>query len=146
MSIFPKIQGPCPYKSELSKYMDGDLCRLCDRRVVDLNPLSSAERVALISGCKEKICVSYNLRPAVAAALTVAAIGTPLSAAAQDASMDEVEIIVGTIIEPNTVEYVSEPVALIELPVIYDDEQTPASDEAAALPASETPKPQTEDE
>ncbi|MCA8886457.1 MAG: hypothetical protein KDA35_07520, partial [Hyphomonadaceae bacterium] len=83
MSIFPKIQGPCPYKSELSKYMDGDLCRLCDRRVVDLNPLSSAERVALISGCKEKICVSYNLRPAVAAALTVAAIGTPLSAAAQ---------------------------------------------------------------
>lgn len=144
MSIFPKVQGPCPYKSDLSKYMEGDLCRMCDRRVVNLNPLSDTERVALISGCKERICVSYSLRPAVAAALTIAAIGAPMSAAAQEAFV-EAEI-VGAILDPNAVEYISKDVddTAPAMPVIYDDEdEAPALDEAASIPTNETSNPQT---
>ena len=98
MSIFPKIQGPCPYKSELSKYMEGNLCRMCDRRVVDLNPLSDTERVALIAGCKDKICVSYTLRPSAAVALAAATVLVPLSVAAQDMAVEDEYILVGAIL------------------------------------------------
>lgn len=149
MSIFPQIQSHCPYKSELSKYLEGDLCRMCDRRVVDLNAFTDAERIALMSGCKEHICVSYNLRPAIAAVLTLAAIGAPMSAAAQDASMDEFEVIVGGILDPSAVEYISAEAdqAAPAMPVIYDDEPAaPAPDEAASIPTNETTNPQTSNE
>lgn len=149
MSIFPQIQSHCPYKSELSKYLEGDLCRMCDRRVVNLNPLSDAERVSLISACKDQICVSYNLRPAIAAALTIAAIGAPMSAAAQDVVIEEDAIIVGAILEPASVQYILDAASadLIDLPVIYDDEPTaPAPDDAAPIPTNETTNPQTSNE
>lgn len=149
MSIFPKIQGPCPYKNELSKYMEGDLCRMCDRRVVDLNPLSDTERVALISGCKDKICVSYNLRPAVAAALTVAVIGVPMAAAAQDIEIEQDTIIVGAILEPEGVDYFSDAMdaLLVDVPVVYEDEAAePAPDEDASIPTNQTPNSQTTNE
>lgn len=147
MSIFPKIQSPCPYKSELSKYMEGDLCRMCDRRVVDLNPLSDTERVALVSGCKDQICVSYNLRPAVAAALTLAAIGVPMSAAAQDTEVEEIVLVAGGILDPIAVEYDSDEAdrSIPAMPVIYDD-APPAPDEPASIPANQTPNPQTSNE
>ncbi len=127
--------------------MEGDLCRMCDRRVVDLNPLSNTERVALISGCKDRICVSYNLRPAVAAALTIAAIGAPMSAVAQDAFIEEE--IVGAILDPDAVEYISEDAddTAPAMPVIYDDAPAaPAPDEAASIPTNQTPNPQTSNE
>lgn len=145
MSIFPKIQGPCPYKSELSKYMEGDLCRMCDRRVVDLNPLSDAERMALVTGCKDKICVSYTLRPAAVAVLAVAAIGVPMSVAAQDFAVEEEAILVGAIIDPIAVDYISEEtVATPQMPIVYDDEETAAApEEPTSIPTNETPNPQT---
>lgn len=145
MSIFPRIQGPCPYKSELPKYMEGDLCRMCDRRVVDLNPLSDGERVALVSGCKDKICVSYTLRPAAAAVLAVAAIAVPISVAAQDFAVEEEAILVGAIIDPSAVDYISEDtMATPQMPIVYDDEETAAApEEPASIPTNETPNPQT---
>ncbi|MEQ1491837.1 MAG: hypothetical protein ABL932_14940 [Terricaulis sp.] len=149
MSIFPKIQGPCPYKSELSKYMEGDLCRMCDRRVVDLNPLSDTERVELISGCKDKVCVSYTIRPSAAVALAAAAVLIPLSVAAQDVAVEEEYMIVGAIVEPTDVEYYAhaDAVALAEMPVIYDDEPTtPALDEVTSIPTNQTANPQRSNE
>src|SRR6185295_18004018 len=88
MPMFPKIQSPCPYKSQLSAMMDGDFCRMCKRQVVDITEMTDAERVALIAGCADEICVSYRrpLRVAAAAAIAVVAGAAPLAAAPADAS------------------------------------------------------------
>jgi hypothetical protein len=129
MAIFPKIQSPCPYKGDLADILDGDMCRLCSRRVHDLTRLSDQERVALIQGCSEEICVSYALalRPAIAAAMSIAALGAPMTAAAQDLLDGEEAIVVtaGGITDPANVEYVSnaDEAATPELPVVYEDRQ-----------------------
>ena len=130
MAIFPKIQSPCPYKGKLADILDGDMCRLCSRRVHDITRLSDQERVALIQGCAEEICVSYALplRPAIAAAMTIAALGAPMAAAAQDLLDGEEAIVVtgGGITDPANVEYISDAAAAEappELPIVYEDRQ-----------------------
>ena len=109
MPIFPQIQSPCPYKSRLSSVMDGDLCRMCNRRVFDLSFMSDDERVAFMKGCgDDQVCVSYRLqlRPAVAAAaLAVAAASIPTAAAATDE--DETAIVVGGIPHSANARFVS---------------------------------------
>jgi hypothetical protein len=124
VAIFPKIQSPCPYKGDLTAIMDGDICRLCKRQVVELDALSDAERVALLANCTGEVCVSYRvpLHIAAAAALSVTAIVAPMTAAAQE--YDGVEIIVtaGGITDPSAVEFISdEGETAAELPVIYED-------------------------
>ena len=119
------------------------------RRVVDLNPLSDTERVELISGCKDKVCVSYTIRPSAAVALAAAAVLIPLSVAAQDVAVEEEYMIVGAIVEPTDVEYYAhaDAVALAEMPVIYDDEPTtPALDEVTSIPTNQTANPQRSNE
>lgn len=124
MTIFPRIQRPCPYKSKLSDIMDGDTCRLCQRKVHDLTALSGDERVAFFDACSGDVCVSYAvLVPAIAAAATVAAFGMPVAAAAQDLTLSEEVIMVGGVSAAN-VEYVADPnaVAAPDLPVVYAGE------------------------
>ena len=131
MAVFPKIQSPCPYKSDLAAMMDGDFCRMCKRQVVDLTAWSDDQRVAFLSGCEEEVCVSYRLplRPAIAAAaLAVAAMGMPTAAAAQDE--DESMIVVGGIKSPTHAQYIetAEDKARPDLPIVYEDEpQKPAA-------------------
>ena len=86
MAIFPKIQSPCPYKSDLAAVMDGDMCRMCERPVFDLSFMSDDERMAFLAGCTGEVCVSYRIpfRPALAAAAMAAALALPGAAAAQD--------------------------------------------------------------
>ena len=149
MSIFPKIQGPCPYKSELSKYITVDSVQGDDLMNVDVNPLSNCVTVGLISGCKDKICVSYPLRPAAAAVLAVAAIAVPMSVAAQDFAVEEEAILVGAIIDPNAIEYISddEADATPQMPIVYDDETSAeAPDGDASIPTNQTSKPRTTNE
>jgi hypothetical protein len=146
MPIFPKIQSPCPYKSRLGEVMTGDFCRMCERRVIDLSPMSDGERVAFLAGCSDKVCVSYRfpVRPALAAAALAAAL--PSAAAAQDlgpavpdaaaiaavadqlGALDEQAIFVGGIINLRDVQYVDNPAdaALPELPVAYEEPAAPA--------------------
>lgn len=129
MAIFPKIQSPCPYKGDLADILDGEMCRLCSRRVHDLTGLSDQERVALIQGCSEDICVSYAiaLRPAIAAAMSIAALGAPMAAAAQEFDSEEAIIVItaGGITDPGNVEYVSnaDEASTPELPVVYEGRQ-----------------------
>lgn len=125
MAKYPKIDKPCPYKSDLSAIMEGDMCRMCNRRVIDLHPLSDQERVAFLSDCKEEVCVSYRfpIRAAAAALLAAAAVAAPMSAAAQDRDDMDV-IVVGGITDPKQAQYVSdsdEDAAVAEAPVIYED-------------------------
>ena len=144
MAFFPKVQSPCPYKSQLAAVMDGDMCRMCRRQVVDITDWTDGERVAFLAGCKEEVCVSYSLRPALAAA-ALAAAAIPTAAAAQDqaaapapavapVTTDEIGpidvqdyVIVGGIKDPANAEFTSaeELAAIPEVPVAYEDE-TPA--------------------
>jgi hypothetical protein len=123
--------------------MDGDTCRLCHRQVIDISGLTDQERVALMEGCADEICVSYKfpLRPAIAAALTIAALGAPMAAAAQEVAFDEEEIMVGGITDPAQVVYISDAAdaadaAVPELPVVHDN-QTAALESADAAAAAD---------
>lgn len=158
MAIFPKIQSPCPYKSDLAAVMEGDFCRMCERNVFDLSGWSDGERIAFLAGCAEEVCVSYRLpvRSMLAAAAIAAATALPSAAAAQEgvgdvslmpamalaardvaethaASMQEWDIIVGGIKDPANAEFVDHEAdaALAALPVVYEDEATTAPTPAA---------------
>jgi len=145
MAVFPKIQSPCPHKGRLSEILDGDMCRLCNRQVFDISNLSDMERVMFLKGCADEVCVSYKfpLRPALAAAMTVAVLGAPLPAAAQQTPAVEQEvIIVGGIKDPNSVEYISDADdAVPELPVVQDDQQPAQPSAEATGAATNEPQP-----
>jgi hypothetical protein len=154
MPLFPKIQSPCPYKGQLSDIMDGDQCRLCKRQVVDLNDMGDRERVAFFAGCADQVCVSYSLRPALAAASLVAMLGAPSAAAAQDAAapvpqaMDfpaEEWIVVGGIADPANVQFVEAPedASVPELPVTYEEKEDRAEPREVADRPDEQPAPET---
>ena len=156
MAFFPKIQSPCPYKADLAAVMDGDFCRMCERRVFDLSAMSSDEKRAFLAGCTEEVCISYRFSPAIAAAAL--AMAMPAAAAAQDlgpavpdaaaiaastaeiAALDQGEMIVmGGIKDPRNVQYVEDPSDrdTPSLPVVYED--APARQAAAAPGAAERP-------
>ncbi len=142
MAKFPRIQRTCPVKNALSDYMDGDVCRICDRQVFDLDSMSDSERMAFMSACKDEVCVSYKLPlRKVAAAVALSAMALP--AAAQDTLLeldsgvgaydelpkcaedfDEIIIMVGGIKDPGNVEYIetAEDLETPELPVVYEED------------------------
>ncbi len=121
MSLYPKIQSPCPYKNDLSAVMDGDFCRMCKRHVVDLSPMNDDQRVAFLKGCSGEVCVSYRI-PArlAAAAMAIAAVTAPVAAAAQCVN-EEIEIIMGGIKDTKHTEFVKDDGTIPLLPVVYDD-------------------------
>jgi hypothetical protein len=155
MPLFPTVDSPCPYKSQLAAVMDGDFCRMCERQVFDLNGLSSAERRAFLAGCGEEVCVSSRapIRAAIAAAAgAVAADAAKAAAAGQEPAavtepvaadqeigvedLAESFIIVGGIKDPANARFVALPEdeSVPELPAVYEDE-VPAD---AAAKAGET--------
>jgi hypothetical protein len=159
MSLFPRIQSPCPYKGKLGDIMDGDICRLCHREVHDITDLSSAARQALVAGCSDEICVSYRLP--VKSALAAMALGASMATPAH-AQVDELlatnlaepesgeycyeEIIVGGLKKPAEVEWLTADLEtdLPEMPVVYDDE--PAATTSKASTAETTAPPQDDRE
>lgn len=98
MSLFPKIQSPCPYKGKFSDIMQGNECRLCKREVVDITDMSVAERKDFLASCETEVCISYKVGAKSAlAAMAMGAAAVPTAAAAQDDTDPE-----------NTVEYVED--------------------------------------
>lgn len=104
MPIFPRIDGPCPYKDRLSAIMDGDFCRMCQRTVHDLTAMDDHERASFLATCETKVCVSYRVSRAALGVAAVAAAAVALPAAAQDAppvvplaATEEIYIVVGGI-------------------------------------------------
>jgi hypothetical protein len=156
MAFFPKIQSPCPYKADLAAVMDGDFCRMCERRVFDLSHMGSDEKKAFLSGCAGEVCISYRFSPAIAAAALAAAM--PAAAAAQDlgpavpdaaaiaastaeiAGLQEEWVIVGGIKDLAAVEYVADPSDrdLPDLPIVYDDPPVRHAAAAPSTPAADT--------
>lgn len=150
MPIFPKIQSPCPYKSEVAAALDGEMCRICQRQVFDLTAMTDGERVAFLAGCEDDVCVSYRIprRPAIAAAaLAAAAMSVPAYAQPAPAPAEvEMEVPIdsaaypdedwqgdiGGIKDPKAVEMVEIDTSLPELPIVYEDE--PAGAKAGPVP------------
>ncbi|CUS44904.1 MAG: hypothetical protein V4610_07135 [Pseudomonadota bacterium] len=137
MAIFPKIQSPCPHKSNLAAVMDGDMCRMCKRQVFDLTDMRDEERVAFMQACVGEVCVSYRLqlRPALAAAaLAAASVAMPMAAAAQD----DIDIVVGGVRDLHNVKYVEVAAdkAVPELPAVYEDVPAVRPIRAVAPPSS----------
>jgi hypothetical protein len=81
--MFPKLDKHCPFKAQLAEAMDGDLCRICNHIVHDLDAMAPAARRELLNG-SGTVCVRYRM-PAALAAAALAASVTALPAAAQDA-------------------------------------------------------------
>ncbi|HYW15913.1 MAG TPA: hypothetical protein VE891_07140 [Allosphingosinicella sp.] len=152
MPMFPKIQSACPYKSDLAALMDGDMCRMCKRNVFDLTAMDDGERLAFLAGCEEEECVSYRIPArAIVAAAALAAASMSAPAMGQEAAAPEIEaveadsvpydesmvIVVGGIKDPKKAVLVEIDVDtdVPEMPVVYDDEEAPASLTSAAGPA-----------
>lgn len=132
MSLFPKIERPCPYKANLVAVMDGGMCRMCKREVHDITAMSDAERFAFLDACEGEVCVSYSViaKPALAV-LAAGAMLSALPAAAQetapqaseDNSLDDMQIIVGGLRKPKQAKWVKHEAApkAPTLPVVYED-------------------------
>ena len=85
MSLFPKIQSPCPYKGKFADIMQGNQCRMCKREVVDLTEMTSHARQDFLSACETEVCVSYRVGAKSAlVAMAMGAATVPSAAAAQD--------------------------------------------------------------
>lgn len=81
--MYPKLDRHCPFKARLAEAMDGDLCRICNHIVHDLDAMAPEARRELLSG-SGTVCVRYRM-PAALMAAALAASVTALPAAAQDA-------------------------------------------------------------
>jgi predicted Fe-S protein YdhL (DUF1289 family) len=125
MAIYPKVQSPCPYVGNLAAIMDGDMCRVCKRQVLDLTAMTDDERVVFMRGCKDEVCVTYRfpVRPVIAAAAIAAAMAVvpTVAAACSDATVETV-VVTGGIKDPAHVEFTQNPgdAAIPELPVVYE--------------------------
>lgn len=134
MAVFPKIQSPCPYRANLAAVMDGDMCRLCKRQVVDISAMGDQARMDFLAGCKTEVCISYTAPALIAAAaMAVAASAIPVAAAAQDTVPQEEWLVVGGMTKPDKAEYVRDDRDTPPLPVVYEDD-------GAAQPAAEPAK------
>ena len=143
MARFPKIQRMCPVRDSLAEYMDGDVCRMCDRQVFNLDGMTDAERMRFMQSCKGEVCVSYSLPlRSMAAAVALSASTVAMPAAAQDKLIEldeqqgvyedlpkcadellDIIIIAGGIKDPTDVEYIDteEDLEIPELPVTRED-------------------------
>jgi hypothetical protein len=139
MAVFPKIEGPCPYRNKLAEIMEGDVCRMCRRQVTDLTHMDDAERLNFLRTCEGEVCVSYlaPARVAVAALAAAAAVAAPLAAAAQQAAppTSGIMMLAGTIRDPAHTQLVHDAgdAAIPTLPVVYESKaKTPEATSATA--------------
>jgi hypothetical protein len=82
--VYPRIDRHCPYSDRIAELLVGDHCRMCKRTVFDLSAMDEVTRRAFLAGCETDICVTYKLRPALAAAALAATVAA-FPAAAQEA-------------------------------------------------------------
>jgi hypothetical protein len=61
----PLITSPCPLRWRGSPVPGMDFCGHCQRRVHNLDLMSTQQREAFLSGCSGNVCVSYTVRRTV---------------------------------------------------------------------------------
>jgi hypothetical protein len=62
MARVPLITSPCPLHWRGSPVPGMDFCGHCQRRVHNLDLMSTQQREAFLSGCSGNVCVSYTVR------------------------------------------------------------------------------------
>jgi hypothetical protein len=97
--LYPKIDLHCPFKARFAEAMEGDVCRICDHVVHDLDAMAPDLRREFL-GSTGKVCVRYRMPVALMAgalaALPVAAQEAPASdpqAAAPAEEWESAEIV-----------------------------------------------------
>jgi hypothetical protein len=85
MARVPKIASPCPLRWAAAPQPGMDFCGHCQRRVHNLDLMSTPEREAFLQGCAGGVCVSYTVKRAaripVALGLGLAVVGGSTNAA-----------------------------------------------------------------
>ena len=78
--MYPKLEKHCPFKAQLAEAMEGDLCRICNHIVYDLDAMEPDTRRTFLHG-SGKVCVRYRMpAPLMAAALAASAAALPAMA------------------------------------------------------------------
>ena len=71
MALFPKIDSPCPLRWKEMPSAERNFCTLCQRKVHNLDGMTTAQRSDFLAGCSGEVCVAYTVprrRSAVPAA------------------------------------------------------------------------------
>lgn len=79
MDGFPKISRPCPVADRLNEVMDGDFCRQCSKRVLNLETLGKVERLRTLAAARAELCISYK-RPSAKMLIAATALGAGIAA------------------------------------------------------------------
>jgi hypothetical protein len=61
MSRVPVITSPCPLRWASMPQAGKDHCGQCDRKVHNLDGMSTERREAFLAGCSGKVCVAYSV-------------------------------------------------------------------------------------
>lgn len=79
MALFPKIDSPCPLRWKEMPSAERNFCTLCQRKVHNLDGMTTAQRRDFLASCSGEVCVAYTV-PRRRSALPAAA-GLGLAAA-----------------------------------------------------------------
>ena len=135
--MFPRIDRPCPYADRLASVMDGDFCRMCKCTVFDLDAMAPRERRTFLKRTRdEDTCVTYRVKPALAAMALVAAMTAASPAMAQDFSEEEPGIIVSAGRLPR-LNIAAAPVQTVRPADVRPNRERPRRKPRRATPASE---------
>lgn len=61
MSLFPKIDSPCPLRWKTLPSAERNFCTLCERKVHNLDGMNVEQRKAFLAACSGDTCVAYSV-------------------------------------------------------------------------------------
>jgi hypothetical protein len=123
--------------------MEGDVCKMCRRQVLDLTGMDDVARLAFLRSCEGEVCVSYlaPARVAFAAMAAAAAVAAPMAAAACDPT--QILMTAGSIRDPAHTQFVRDAgdSAVPVLPVAYEIKATARAPASTSADSSGKAKP-----
>jgi hypothetical protein len=75
LASYPKIDSPCPMRWTALPESGRDFCTRCEKRVYNLDRMSTDERKSFLSKCRGPVCVAYSVSPRPVLSHTIASIG-----------------------------------------------------------------------
>lgn len=82
-SKVPKITSPCPLRFSAMPRTGADFCGKCERKVHNLDDMTTEQRQTFFASCSGEVCVAYTVRRATSvAAISLAAMSAIAGATA----------------------------------------------------------------
>lgn len=98
MALFPRIDSPCPLRWKEMPSAERNFCTLCQRKVHNLDGMTTAQRRDFLANCSGEVCVAYTVPRRRSAAAAAAGLGlaaalslSPVLAAETNAAMSPVQ-------------------------------------------------------